>query len=121
MSSPSIIPDDQITASSKFEEWYHPFYGRLHGNRGDGWCAREESAEDWLQIDFGKTLQVCAVATQGDINGDEWVTDFKLSFSSDGRAWTTYQDTNGTELVKIIRYLINIKIKMLHWLKTAKY
>lgn len=73
-------------------------YGRLNGNRGDGWCTKEPAKDDdWLQIDLGKQFEVCGVATQGDINGNEWVTDFKMSYLSDGRLWTAYKD--GTEEV----------------------
>ena len=81
---------------------FQPAYGRLNGNRGDGWCAKEANRnDDWLQVDLGKTIQVCAVATQGDRNGNEWTTDFKLSYSSDGNSWTTYKDADGMEKSKI--------------------
>ena len=43
---------------------------------------------------------MCAVATQGDRNGNEWVTDFKLFYSSDGNVWTPYKDANGVEVVR---------------------
>ena len=90
-----------MTASSHFSDTYLPAYGRLNGDRGDGWCAKESSGnDDWLQVDLGTTSQVCAIATQGDINGDEWVTQFKLSYSSDGHVWTPYKDANGVEVVR---------------------
>ena len=90
-----------MTASSKYSDKYQPFYGRLHGERGDGWCSKTANgSEDWLQVDLGNTREVCAVATQGDINGNEWTTDFKLSYSSDGNRWTIYKDKNGTEVVR---------------------
>jgi len=99
ISDKSIIPDGQMTASSQYSDNYQPFYGRLHGERGDGWCSKTANGdEDWLQVDLGKTTEVCAVATQGDINGNEWITDFKLSYSSDGNKWTTYKDKNGAEV-----------------------
>ncbi len=98
-----------MTASSQFNEVFQPAYGRLYGDRGDGWCAKEPNrTDDWLQVDLGKTFQVCAVATQGDRGNDaigsahEWVTDFKLSYSADGNTWTTYKDRNGTELVSLL-------------------
>ena len=70
-------------------------YGRLNGNRGDGWCTKEAAQnDDWLQIDLGKRFDVCGVATQGDINGNKWVTDFKMSYLSGGRIWTLYKDGN---------------------------
>ena len=82
-----------------------PHYGRLHGNRGDGWCASTANGNDWLQVDLGNIFQLCGVATQGDGDfgfGDEWVTDFKLSYSSDENNWTIYEDGNGTELVRLL-------------------
>ena len=33
---PSVIFDSQMTASSQYSNSYKPFYGRLHGLRGDG-------------------------------------------------------------------------------------
>ena len=100
----SIIPDNHLTASSQYPgDKYQPAYGRLHGRRGDGWCAEEAGRnDDWLQVDLGKTVQVCAVATQGDVNGNEWVTDFKLSFSSNGSNWKTITDGNGADVVRIV-------------------
>lgn len=102
VSNPSVIPDYQITASSQYSDNYQPFYGRLNGDRGEGWCAKEANRiDDWLQIDFGKTIEVCAVATQGDRNGNEWVTDFKISFSSHGISWNPYKASNGAEVVSL--------------------
>ena len=86
------IPDAQLTASSYHSSNFKPEYGRLNGGRGDGWCAGTASGNDeWLQVDLGKLYTVCAVATQGDINGNEWVTTFKLSFSMDGQNWDVDQ------------------------------
>lgn len=96
-----------MTASSfyKNDDNYQPAYGRLHGTRGDGWCANERNGSDWLQVDLGKLLELCAVATQGDgtyDEDDEWVTDFKLSYSSDGNNWESYKDGNGIEVVRLM-------------------
>ena len=96
-----IIPDNHLTASSQYPgDKYQPANGRLHGR---GWCAEEaDRNDDWLQVDFGKTVQVCAVATQGDVSGNDWVTDFKLSFSTDGNNWKTIKDRNGSDVVRIV-------------------
>ena len=102
----SKIPDSRLTASSQYGTRFQPAYGRLNGNRGDGWCAKKaDRNDDWLQVDLGKTIQVCAVATQGDRNGNEWTTDFKLSYSSDGNSWTTYKNADGTK--KVNRTFVN--------------
>ena len=81
-----------MTASSLHRD-SQAAYGRLNGNRGDGWCTKEaDKNNEWLQIDLGKRFDVCGVETQGDINGNEWVTDFKISYLSDGRIWIPYKD-----------------------------
>lgn len=101
VSDPRIIPDNWMTASSQDKNRCRPANGRLNGIRGDGWCTVVEgSTTDWLQVDMGTRIQVCAVATQGDVNGDEWTTVFKLSYSSDEKNWTTYKDFNGTDMVR---------------------
>ncbi|XP_078353422.1 uncharacterized protein LOC144638115 isoform X2 [Oculina patagonica] len=94
------IPDAKMTASSKYSSNYEPYYGRLNGNRGDGWCSKEASSNnDWLQVDLGKPYTVCGVATQGDRNGNEWVTAFKLLFSWDGVSWNVYQGDTSKAVV----------------------
>ena len=110
ISDTSNIPDNQFTASSRYNDRYLAAYGRLNGTRGDGWCAKKpRQTDDWLQVDLGKTLWVCAVATQGDINGNEWTTDFKLSYSSDGSNWTAYKDSNKLNVEMVRFYSWHIK------------
>ena len=95
------IPDNQMSASSQFGTGYQAAYGRLNGDRGDGWCAKEAGRnDDWLQVDLGQMIEVCALATQGDRNGNEWATAFKLSYSTDGNSWTPYKDANSAEVVR---------------------
>ena len=90
-----------MTASTQYGIKFQAAYGRLNGNRGDGWCAKESARnDDWLQVDLGTTIFVCGVATQGDWTANDWVTDFKLSYSSDGNDWTPYKDTHNTEVVR---------------------
>ena len=101
VSDPRIIHDNQMTASSEYDGRCKAAYGRLNGFRGDGWCTDDsDSTTDWLQVDLGITIQVCAVATQGDVDSDEWTTVFKLSYSSDENNWTTYKDANDTDMVR---------------------
>ena len=82
------IPDDKMTTSSVYLS-YNPYEGRLNGS--SGWCPSTRSnLEDYLQIDMGSLRSVCAVATQGKSSGS-YVTSYKLSFSTDGETWNTYQ------------------------------
>ncbi|KAL9980621.1 hypothetical protein ACROYT_G009230 [Oculina patagonica] len=88
VANPNIIPDNQMRATSYFTNDFQPANGRLHGN---GWCAGSPSdSNDWLQVDLGKTFQVCGVATQGAKGGYGVVTVYRLSFSSDGDTWDNY-------------------------------
>ena len=91
-----------MTASSIYNQHTQAAYGRLHGDRDDGWCANEgKSNNEWLQVDLGKSIQACGLATQGDKKGErEWVKAFKLPYSSDGTNWETYRDENGAEMVR---------------------
>ncbi|KAL9982451.1 hypothetical protein ACROYT_G004494 [Oculina patagonica] len=99
VSDQAKIPDSHMTASSQYSDIYQPAYGRLNGDRGDGWCAKEANRnDDWLQVDLGTTFQVCAVASQGNRIGINWVTDFKLSYSLDGNVWAPYRDATGVEV-----------------------
>ena len=100
-----------MTASSVYDDDdnYQAAYGRLHGNRGDGWCAEEKDGNDWLQVDLGKVFQLCAVATQGNRNhdkDDEWVTAFNLFYSSDEENWTIYEDGTGIEVVSLMYFTV---------------
>ena len=113
VSNPDIIPDSHMTASStRTDTHYQPWFGRLRGNRGVGWCSlTSDSNNDWLQIYFGDMFTVCRVDTQGDINGNEWVTAFKLSFSTDGNIWTTYKFNNGAD---VVRHVHSCEVKVGH-------
>ena len=97
VADPSVIQDNQMSASTQYSDITQAAYGRLNDNRGDGWCARQANrTDDWLQVDFNRTVQVCGVATQGN-NGvvlSAWVKSFQLSYISDGDVWTTYEDAD---------------------------
>ena len=108
-----------MTASSQYGTGYQAAYGRLNGERGDGWCAKVAGRnDDWLQVDLGKTTEVCATATQGDRNGNEWTTAFKLSYSADGNSWTPYKDAKGTEVVRYVSAFANDISHHVHYIRS---
>jgi len=61
---------------------------------------------------------VCAIATQGDRNGNEWVTAFKLSYSTDGNSWTPYKDENGAQVVRYVSVFANDKSHHEHYIRS---
>ncbi|XP_078352239.1 lactadherin-like [Oculina patagonica] len=86
--------------------------GRLNGETG--WCqATSTISNDYLQVDMGAVRTICAVATQGKKNGS-YVTSYKLSLSTDGVNWNTYQEGNtdkvfqaNTDLNTIVQHTLN--------------
>ena len=94
----SKIPDQRMTASTVFNGAFDATRGRLwHQGIGGSWEPRYPagSRADWLQVDMGAVVSVCAVATQG--NGylyPDWVTAYKVRLSTDGVAWNFYQENN---------------------------
>ncbi|KAJ7352852.1 hypothetical protein OS493_033394 [Desmophyllum pertusum] len=97
------IPDADMTASSQFNSQHAPLGGRLNAqdqlnSQGTvtqigGWAALTNDQNQWLQIKFGQILQISGVATQGRATVAQWVTSYKLEYSSDGSSWTYYPDT----------------------------
>lgn len=92
------LPDSSFTATSVYSR-YLPKHGRLH-NSPRGWCSRPRgnTPHEYLQVDLGRVFHVCAVATQGNPNQNEWTKTFKLKFSLDGSKWSVYQE-NGADKV----------------------
>ena len=101
------IPDARMTASAFHNNYYHPYHGRLNGNRGNGaWCTKTTTDRtDYLQVDMGAVHSVCAVATQGTRVLHEWTTSYKLHLSTDGVTWTNYKENNVEKVTKIIAEL----------------
>ena len=96
MTDRNAISDARMTASSFYNKRYYPYYGRLHENRGwGGWCPKTVSDRtDYLQVDMGTMLSVCAVATQGEKVYHELTTSYKLHLSTNGVTWNVYEETS---------------------------
>ncbi|XP_078686058.1 uncharacterized protein LOC144918846 isoform X2 [Branchiostoma floridae x Branchiostoma belcheri] len=96
MESGNIL-DNSITASSVHEHCPIP---RSRLNSVISWCALENNADEWLQIDLGLAI-VSGVIAQGRGDLNQWVTSYKLQFSTGGASgnWTTYQESDGVDKV----------------------
>ncbi|XP_015751481.1 PREDICTED: lactadherin-like [Acropora digitifera] len=94
------IPNRAVTASStwKSHAGCEPWQARLKNAQGPGtygsWCALQNNIGEYLQIDLGKERVVNKIATQGRPSTVyfQWVTSYKLLFSSDGANWNEYQN-----------------------------
>ena len=107
------IPNRAVTASSTWmsSAGCEPWQARLNNVRGPGtfgsWCALQNNIGEYLQIDLGKERVVNKIATQGrpsydQPSYDQWVTSYKLLFSSNGAKWNEYQN-NGAVKVNAVK------------------
>ncbi|XP_048579368.1 receptor-type tyrosine-protein phosphatase S isoform X3 [Nematostella vectensis] len=97
ISDSHVIPDNRFSATTIYDSRYHPYYARLNGS--PGWDRKSSDTSGYLQIDLNAVFMVCAVATQGASYGTEWVKSYKVQFSIDNQAWSTYRETAGTDKV----------------------
>ena len=51
------------------------------------WTARVNNANQWMQIDLGNLTNVTGVVTQGRANSNQWVTNYRVSTSTNGEKW----------------------------------
>ena len=59
------------------------------GSRKGAWSARRSDKEPWIQINLGKIVEVTKVGSQGRQEAAQWVTKYKVSYSTDGHHFTS--------------------------------
>lgn len=106
------IPDYALRASS-FAPNGEAKRARLSSTKGVGaWCAQNNEASAWVQVDLGNSTYVSGVGTQGKAWNSEfesreagYVTEYSVAHSEDGSAWKVVPESFGgnadtTELVR---------------------
>ncbi|XP_028403045.1 uncharacterized protein LOC114525810 [Dendronephthya gigantea] len=91
---PSVIKDDQITASFSETPTFARKYARLHST--GRWLPLRTDPSPWIQIKLNGVARIKEIATQGCVGNR--VKTFKLFFSMDGSYWTSYKE-NFTEKI----------------------
>ena len=92
MASSDAFPDNTFSALSS-SSTNVASKGRL--NTVGAWSPNtDNNANDYLQIDLQYEFVICAVATQGKSNADEWTTKYKLQLSLNNNDWVTYQENS---------------------------
>ena len=96
------ISDTQISASSEKTPNHAAMRGRLNFQAGngkrEGWSAKHNDQNQWLQADLGGSRKITHLATQGRNDRDQWVTSYKVEYSDNGASFHRYQET-GTDKV----------------------
>ena len=93
-----VIADGQVKASTEWDSKHAAIHGRLHFNETAGkvgsWTAFNSDVNQWLQVDLGSEFtRVTGVASQGRDGYHEWVTKYKLQYSSDGVSFKYFIET----------------------------
>ncbi|XP_035669163.1 uncharacterized protein LOC118411191 [Branchiostoma floridae] len=100
-----VIADTDILATSTYGDAasHGPHQARLNavgtGSRTCGWTAGDSDIHQRLQIYLGEDMVVTGVVTQGKHGCEEWVTEYNLSYSQDGKSWEYYKDSDGKPVV----------------------
>ncbi|XP_052523166.1 probable carboxypeptidase X1 [Tympanuchus pallidicinctus] len=99
------VQDSQLRSSSDKRYGLGAHRGRLNIQSGlydgdffdGGWCAGQEDAGQWLEVDARRLTNFTGVITQGlnSIWTYDWVTSYKVQFSNDTHTWQPCR--NGTE------------------------
>ena len=64
-------------------------------------CVCVSGSEEWIQFDLGVMRFVYSLVTRGRDGSHDWVTSYRMMFSSDASVWTTYADLIGNDMVYI--------------------
>jgi hypothetical protein len=104
-----VVLDFQLRASSSKYSLSGADKGRLHLNYTfnrntseietyGGWIAADDDSVPWLQVDFITNVTISGIATQGEDEGEAWVTSFEISY---GYSKNSLQDYQVDEQVKV--------------------
>ena len=112
------ILDDQITASSEWDQNHGPSNARLNRpatppTKG-AWTAKTNDLNQWIQVNLGGLKQVSGVVTQGRNGQNQWVRRFNVQYSQNGQIWNDVKDSNGQKVRKdLITNHLNINMYLI--------
>lgn len=86
------LPDENITASSYWGANHESYRARLNASYDPNWTAGTQNTSQWIKVDLGEEKLIGAIATQGRFGADQWVTSYKVSYSSNDVDWTFIQE-----------------------------
>jgi hypothetical protein len=80
------LPDSAFSSSGHSDENHAPHFARLNGPKC--WCPKRQGGDgQWLQIDLGSAVVVCAFAVQGRFFDWASTLDFQVSATGEESAW----------------------------------
>ena len=79
------------------------------GSHHGAWLASTNDQNQWLQVKFAQRVEIRRVATQGRPNSDQWVTSYKLNYSSNSLLFYQYR-TNKNQTVSSFGDVLSIPL-----------
>ena len=79
---------------------------RPQSAKNGGWVSRINNQLQWLQVKFGRKVEIRRIATQGRHIYDQWVKSYSLRFSMDGLLFIQYQ-TNKNQTVRFFNIYVH--------------
>ncbi|XP_046862238.1 lactadherin-like [Xenia sp. Carnegie-2017] len=95
------IPDSAITASSEYASAYLAPFARLRNTKSlkCSWAPTGSNRmNSWHQVNFGKNTIITGVATQGSCQSNEWAKTYSISYSNDGKNWSSYKENGSIKI-----------------------
>ena len=119
--------DDRIRASSEFNS-NHSVKGCklnkiMENSHSSAWCASDSDKNPWIEVSFPENYLITGVSIQGRGDCDQYVTKFRVLYSSDGINYLNISEfegnSNNTKVVKrqfsIPIYAKYIRIQILEY------
>ena len=100
VTSSDSIPDNSISASIRANTSREPWFGRLN-KISRGWAPGRLNDPDYLQIDLLYDYVICAIATQGAYDINQWTTKYIILLSLNDTTFEIYKENN-TEKVSLM-------------------
>ena len=97
------IPDKAFKASSVWDKYHRSDRARLNSvatkrYRG-AWSAKKNDKRQWVQIKLNRPTTITGVVTQGRQDADQWVMQYSLSLSADGRNFKPYRENGKVKVI----------------------
>ncbi|XP_048245023.1 mucin-5AC-like isoform X2 [Haliotis rufescens] len=86
------VKDNQITASGFSGNRFTAPAGRLFNEFG-AWSPKVNNGDQWIMVNFLKPQVINGILTQGSPISDKWVTQFIVSYSTDGFTFIPIKDS----------------------------
>ena len=115
------ILDRDISSSSVLNANTPAKNGRLNYAGGSSWCAATNDSKPYLQVEFERLYIICAVFTQGNSQGDQWVKTFTLQTSKDGTTWNDYQEAGIPKVRYHHDFITEIEKHAMFWFRRPGY